>query len=350
MKAKSLLVVVLILTLLIAGGCSSGKPQQSEAEDDKAADGKKHIIRLGLNQPVESPEYRGLEIFKSKVEEESKGRVEIQLFPSMQLGAMREQVEGVQMGSIEMTLQPVAVLTPFTPDVQLLDLPCLFPNTDILLEVANGEIGQEILASMEEKNMVGLGFWSGGAKHFTTKGKGIHLPEDFKGLKMRVMPSPLLIAQYEAWGANPVPIEYAELYNALQQGVVDGQENPLQSIALNKFYEVQDYLILSGHGYMTYVLVANKPWFDGLPEDLQQLIRRANKEASEKERQLVAENEARFLEEIKASGIKVYALTEQEKEAFRKASLPVHKEFAKTERQKELLQKIYDKVEELTNK
>jgi len=195
--------------------------------------------------------------------------------------------------------------------------------------------------------MVGLGFWSGGAKHFTTNDIEIHVPADFKGVKMRVMPSPLLIAQYEAWGANPIPIEYAELYNALQQGVVDGQENPLQTIALNKFYEVQNTMILSGHGYMTYVMVANKSWFESLPQELQDLIKEANLKASEEESVLVKESEAKYLEQIKNSGIKVYALTDEEKAKFIEASKPVHEEFAKTEKQKAILEKIYAQVEKL---
>lgn len=342
-----LLIGLLLLSLIFTGCAKKTEDNKQQTEQPAQEKQEKYVIRLGINQPIESPEYKGCEIFKKKLEEQSNGRFEVQIFPSMQLGSMREQAEGVQIGSMEMTLQPVAVLTPFTPDVQLMDLPWLFPTSDILLKVANSKVGDEILASMVEKNMVGLGFWNGGAKHFTTNNKEIHVPEDFKGVKMRVMPSPLLIAQYKAWGANPIPIEYAELYNALQQGVVEGQENPLQTIALNKFYEVQNTMILSGHGYMTYIMVANKTWFDKLPQDLQKLLRDINKEASLEESKLVAENEVKFLEQIKNSGIKVYELNPEEKAKFREASLPVHEEFAKTEKQKALLQKIYDAVDKL---
>lgn len=348
MKKFSLLLLIgLLMLTLVVSGCAP--QEQKQGEEKKSAEEKKqtYTIKIGINQPIDSPEYKGAEIFKKELEEKSDGQLVVELYPSMQLGSMREQTEGVQMGSIEMTLQPVAVLTPFTPDVQLMDLPFLFPTNDILLEVGKGEAGKEILASMAEKNMVGLGFWSGGAKHFTTNDIEIHVPADFKGVKMRVMPSPLLIAQYEAWGANPIPIEYAELYNALQQGVVDGQENPLQTIALNKFYEVQNTMILSGHGYMTYVMVANKSWFESLPQELQNLIKEANLKASEEESVLVKENEAKFLEEIKNSGIKVYALTDEEKAKFIAASKPVHEEFAKTEKQKAILEKIYAEVEKL---
>ncbi|MBZ4653602.1 MAG: C4-dicarboxylate transporter substrate-binding protein [Peptococcaceae bacterium] len=335
--------IMLLSMSLVLTGCGGAKNSGTKPADQKPAE--KIIIRLGLNQPTSSPEYKGLEIFKQKLEQESGGRLQVQLFPSMQLGSMREQAEAVQIGSNEMTLQPVSVMTPFTPTVQIVDLPCLFPSVDVFFKVMEDGVGSKILDTMKEKGFVGLGFWNGGAKHFTTKNKEIHKPEDFKGVKMRVMPSPLLIAQYEAWGANPIPIEYAELYNALQQGVVDGQENPVQTIALNKYYEVQNTMILSGHGYMTYILVANKAWFEKLPADLQQLIIKVNAEASKEGRKLVADSEAKYLEDIKKSGIKIYELTPEEKKLFAKASQPVHEKFTKTELEKALLKEIYEKVE-----
>ncbi len=338
---KKILSVSLFLVLVVSllTGCSGGK--QSSAELPTMT------IKVSHNQPTTSPEHAGAETFKKKVEELSDGKIKVDIYPSMQLGSMREQVEGVQMGSYELTIQPIAVLTSFVDEMQIVDFPFLWPSTDILCQVLDGKAGEKLLAKAEPKGFKGFGFWGSGFKQFTTNGKEIHRPEDFKGVKMRVIPSPLLIAQYQTWGGNAVPIEYAELYNALQQKIVDGQENPIQTIAMNKFYEVQDRLILSNHGYLAYVFIGNKAWFDKLPEQYQEIIIQAEEEARNIERKVLAEKENMFLEEIKKSNIKIYILTDEEKRAFTEASKPIHAEFASTPDKKEILELIYQEINEV---
>ncbi|MCF4150349.1 TRAP transporter substrate-binding protein [Dethiosulfovibrio sp. F2B] len=309
-----------------------------------AADYPKMTIRLSHNQPTGSPEDIGAETFKAIVEDRSGGKMEVQIFPSMQMGSMREQTESAQMGTLDITIQPVSVLTPFVEELQIIDFPFLWPSTDELYRVMDGPVGQRFYEFTEPKGLVSLGLWASGFKQFTTKGIDIHVPEDFKGVKMRVMPSPLLIAQYKTWGANPIPIEYAELYNALQQGIVDGQENPIQTIAMNKLYEVQDRLILSNHGFLAYIFVVNKGWFDGLPDDARELVLQAEKEARLAERGAQAKKEAEYLDEIKSSGISVTELTDEEYEAFSKKSRSVHDQFASTDAMKELLSACYDEL------
>jgi C4-dicarboxylate-binding protein DctP len=340
MKKALLKLTAMVLTLSLMTGCGAGK----KAAANGGAELKNMTIKLSHNQPANSPEDLGAQAFKKSVEEQSGGKIKVEIYPSLQLGSMREQAEAVQMGSHELTLQPISVLTSFVEELQIVDFPFLWPSSEKMFEVLDGEAGDKLLANAEPKGFKGIGFWGAGFKQFTTKGKEIHKPEDFKGVKMRVMPSPLLIAQYKAWGASPTPIEYAELYNALQQRIVDGQENPIQSIAMNKFYEVQDNLIVSNHGYLAYVLVANKAWFDGLPKEYKEIITKAEKDAKVVERKAAADQEKSFLDEIKKSKIKVYSLTEEERKAFQEASKPVQNEFAKTDKMKELLQLINSKL------
>ncbi|NCC95743.1 MAG: TRAP transporter substrate-binding protein [Synergistales bacterium] len=306
----------------------------------------KMTIRLSHNQPVGSPEDIGAEKFKELVEAGSGGNMKVQIFPSMQMGSMREQTEATQMGTIDITIQPVSVLTPFVDELKIIDFPFLWPSSEVLYRVMDGPVGKSFYSFTDAKGMVTLGLWASGFKQFTTRGHDIKLPDDFKGLKMRVMPSPLLIAQYKAWGANPIPIEYAELYNALQQKVVDGQENPIQTIAMNKLYEVQDRLIVSNHGFLAYLFVVNKNWFDGLSDDAKQLVVVSEAQARELQRKAQAEREIQFLEEIKASGISVSYLTEEEHKAFFDKSRSVHEEFADTDVMKKLLNDCYVAVEQ----
>lgn len=338
MKKLVVFLMVLALSVGLLSGCGA-------SEESAGGEAKQVVIKLSHNQPESSSEHEGAVAFKEKIEELSAGNITVDIYPSLQLGSMREQVEGVQMGSHEMTIQPIAVLTPFIDELQVVDYPFLWPNAEIMWEVLDGEAGEALMAKADEKGFKGLGFWGAGFKNITTTGKEIHMPSDFNGVKMRVMPSPLLIAQYETWGANPVPIEYSELYNALQQKIVDGQENPISTIAMNKFYEVQDNLIISNHGFLAYEVIANKAWFDGLSDEHQGMIIEAEKYAREVQREKLAEMESSYLEEIKDSDINVYELTEEERAAFAEVSKAVHEKFADSDSKLEILNMIYRETE-----
>ena len=299
-------------------------------------------IRLSHNQPVDSPEDTGAQRFKALMEERSGGKITVEVFPQMQLGSMREQAEMVQMGMLEMTLQPTAVLTPFVEEVQIIDFPFLWAGREQLYRIMDGEVGQRFFAHCEARGFRALGLWTGGFKQITTKGRQVKGPDDLKGMKIRVMPSPLLVEQYKAWGANPIPIEYAELYSSLQQNIVDGQENPIQSIAMGRFYEVQDYLTLSSHGFLGYLFVANADWFNRQSEEVRALIADCEREARGVERAAQAEGEARFLDQIRQSRIVVSELSPEARQTFTSVSRPLHESFARTDAMRALLQAIYE--------
>lgn len=347
-KIRMSLFAVLFLVLLAACGNESGGTTDSEtSQEDESYD--PITITFSHNQPVDSPEHVGAEKFKELVEEKTDGQVTVELFPSLQLGSLREQVEGTQIGEIDITMQPTAVVSPFVDDIKAVDLPYLLPtDTEAMYEVLDSEVGDELLATLEQGGFKGLGFWPGGYKLFTTNDIEIHEPSDFDGVAMRTMESPILLAQYEEWGGNPIPVPYAELYNALQQGVVDGQENPLQTIYLNNYHEVQNTIIESYHGGMNYVLMANQSWFDGLPTSVQEIIVESEEEARNAARQSLADTEDEYRQNIIDSGVNFYELTEEEIEVFKEASIPVHEEYYNTPEQQEILQKMYDKVEEVT--
>ncbi|WNS76558.1 TRAP transporter substrate-binding protein [Bacillus sp. DTU_2020_1000418_1_SI_GHA_SEK_038] len=348
MKKFFILIFAAVLIFSLAACGKTSNNSETTKDDSTDSEGFETIeITFSHNQPIESPEHAGAAKFKEVVEEKTGGKVTVNIFPASQLGSLREQVEGTQIGEIDITMQPTAVVSPFVDDVKVVDLPYLWPaDKDQTYKVLDGEVGKELLGTLDKGGFKGLGYWPGGFKLFTTGKKEIHKPEDFKGLTMRVMESPLLIEQYKNWGGNAIPVPYSEVYNSLQQGVVDGQENPLQTIFLNNYHEVQKNIVESYHGTMTYLLMANKGWYDGISEQLKKVIAEAEIEGHNAARKKLADVEDDYRQKIIDSGANYYKLTDDEIEAFRQASLPMHKEVYNTPDQLKLLDKLYDAIEE----
>ncbi|HSB69010.1 MAG TPA: TRAP transporter substrate-binding protein [Candidatus Methylomirabilis sp.] len=205
------------------------------------------------------------------------GRVEFQLYPASQLGNEREILEGLRIGTIEMTTSGVAGLA--DPIYDVFDMPFLFRDRNHVYSVLDGEVGKELLEKCKDSKLVALGYFENGWRHITNNKRPINSPNDLRGLKQRVVEHRIYMATMKTLGATAVPIPYGELYTALKTGVVDGQDNPLVNIFTAKFFEVQKYLTLSGHVYSNNVVFASKAWFDKLPADLQAGIREAVAEA-----------------------------------------------------------------------
>ncbi|WP_261384242.1 TRAP transporter substrate-binding protein [Planococcus sp. CPCC 101016] len=344
------LAVGISLGALLLSGCGNSEDTAGSGSDGAAGEFPEMTITFSHNQPLESPEHVGAEKFKEIVEGESDGKITVEVYPASQLGSLREQVESTQIGEIDITMQPSAVVSPFVDDVKLIDLPYLWPKeAEEKYRVLDSEVGDEVLSTLESGGFEGLGFWPGGYKLFTTQNTPIKSPEDLQGLTMRVMESPLLIEQYKTWGANAIPVPYAEVYNSLQQGVVDGQENPLQTIFLNNYHEVQNNIIEGYHGTMTYLLMANQGWFDGLSDEVKELILQAEEEGKQAARTALSETEEDYRQQIIDSGVEYYELTDAEIEKFREVSEPFHEEVYNTPEQLELLKKVKEEIEKGAN-
>ncbi len=304
-----------------------------------------YVMKFGHDMPEDSAQHVAALKYADLVKERTKGRVEIRVFPAQQLGTDPEMVQQAQMGTLEIVLPPTAKISGFAPALQLADLPFLFPNKEICYRVLDGPVGDKLLAMLDSKGLKGVSFWESGFKQMTAN-KPIRKPEDFAGMKVRVMESPILIAQYKQVKANPIPIDFAETYNALQQGVVEAQENPLASIVNMKFYEVQKYTMLSNHGFLGYAFLFSKKVYDGLPADVQQTLRDTARELASFERQDTARREGGYVERIKKGGSQVIEFTPQERQAFEKAFLPVHKQFEKVVGE-DLLKEAYAHIDKL---
>jgi tripartite ATP-independent transporter DctP family solute receptor len=323
-------VLVLVFGLLVPSGAMAAA---------------KWNMKFGHDMPEDSAQHTAALKYADLVKERTKGQVEIKVFPAQQLGTDPEMVQQAQMGTLEIVLPPTAKISGFAAQLQLADLPFLFPSKEICYQVLDGPVGDKVLALLDAKGLKGVSFWESGFKQITAN-KAIRKPEDFAGMKVRVMESPLLIAQYKQVKANPVPIDFAETYNALQQGVVDAQENPLVSIVNMKFYEVQKYTMLSNHGFLGYAFLFSKKVYDGLPADIQKIMRDTARELASFERQDTARREAGYIERIKKGGSQIVTLSPEELQAFEKALRPVHQQFAKTIGE-DLLKEAYAHIEKL---
>ncbi|MCD8221385.1 MAG: TRAP transporter substrate-binding protein [Clostridiales bacterium] len=311
-----------------SGGSTSGSAASTDTgSTEAAASGEVYKIKMHHDLSEESAQHQGLLKYKEIVEKKSGGRVQIQIFANNTLGTDTEVAEMLQTGSVESALIPTAKLSGFYAPLQLLDLPFVFPTRDACYGALDDEEFKSMLLDpMEEIGFKGINFWESGFKQFTANSP-LESMADFNGLKFRTMESPLIIAQFEALGASPTPIDLGETYNSLQQGVVDGEENPLVTIVSNKFYEVQKNCTISNHAYLAYALLFAKSYWDTLPEDIQQIIEEAAAEAVQEERQITIDNEDGYIQTIKDSGCEVSYLSDEAKAEMTEAMKPVHEQF-----------------------
>ncbi len=277
------------------------------------------VAKIGHLESTQQSRHVHLEKVAELVSERTDGAVEFQIFPQGQLGQQREMTEGVQLGTLEATVAPAAFLGGFNPAVSILDIPFLLPDDPQEAQaLREGPFGQALCDSFDTRGVECLMLWPNGRKSFTSN-KPIAEIGDFQGQKFRVMDSNILIEQFNALGASAIALPFGELYTSLQTGVVDGEENPLDTIRAMKFYEVQDYLVRSEHGAMEDVVLFNPGFWESLPEEYREVIVGAFKEVIP---DLVAHKQAAVedaFEEVKAAGLDVKVLSPEEKAEFRDA-------------------------------
>lgn len=230
------------------------------------------VARIGHLESPQQSRHIHLEKVAALVADRTGGAVEFQIFPQGQLGNQRQMTEGTQLGTLEATVSPAAFLGGFNPLVSVLDIPYLIPSdTAAAAALRDGPFGQALLDSFTDKGLVAIELWPNGTKQFTSN-QPLDTLQDFAGQKFRVMDSAILIEQFNALGASAIALPFGELYTSLQTGVVDGEENPLDTIRAMKFYEVQDYLVVSDHGAMEDVVLFNPMFWDSLPDDYKTVI------------------------------------------------------------------------------
>lgn len=254
------------LLIVFLGGCENPAPDHQQKKS-----GSQVTLSLGHDLPEESTLHAAALMFAKEVKQSSKGQIQVKIHPNQTLGTDRQMLAMAQQGKLDIIIPPTAKLSHIIPELQVFDLPFLFPNAKTAHKALDGKVGSALLAKFEEHNLLGIAFWEGGFKQLTSN-KPITNVEDLKTLRFRIMQSNVIRDQFSSWGADSVAIEFSKTYNALKEKIVDGQENPLNSIIGKKFYDVQKYLYLSRHGYLAQAFVASQLTFNQLSKKHQRII------------------------------------------------------------------------------
>jgi len=303
------------------------------------------VIKFSHVVAPDTPKGKAAEKFKELAEARLKGKVKIEVYPNSQLYKDGEEMEALSLGSVQLLAPSLAKFGPLgVREFEVFDLPFMFDNYAELQKVTGGPAGAALLKKLEPKGIVGLAYWDNGFKVLSSN-KPLKLPADVKGQKMRIQSSKVLEAQMRAVGAIPQTMAFSEVYQALQTGVVDGTENPPSNMYTQKMHEVQKHAIATDHGYLGYAVIANKKFWDGLPADVRKELEAAMAEATKYANTIAKQENDQSLEKIKASGkTAVYVPTPQERAAWKKAMVPVHKEM-ESRIGKETIQAFYKETD-----
>ena len=281
------------------------------------------VIKFSHVVAKDTPKGKAAEKFKELAEAATKGRVKIEVYANSTLYKDKEELEALQLGAVQMLAPSMAKFGPMgIKEFELFDLPYLFTDQQSLERVTNGPVGRELLKKLEPKGLIGLSFWDNGFKIMSSN-RPMHVPNDLKGLKLRIQASKVLDEQMRVLGANPQVMAFSEVYQALQTGVVDSLENVPSNLYTQKMHEVQKHLTVTNHGYIGYAVIVNKKFWDKLPADVRGQLEEAMKQATEYANKIAQQENESALEAIRKSGkTVVYAPTDTEKAEWRKALLP----------------------------
>ena len=308
------------LAVLAAGiGLSGCNPARS-------ADAQNFEIKFAHVTTAETPKGMAAEFFKKDLEERSAGRITVEVYANSELYGDKDEMQAIQSNSVQMLAPASAKFTTVAPSLQVLDLPFLFDSAEDIPAIASPEtaVGEAIYANpdLEAADMKVLGLWDSGMKQIHSNNATLS-PEGMQGWKYRIQPSDVLLSQFEAWGGVPTPLAFAEVYNGLQQGLIDGGENTYSNIASQNMHTVQPYITELDHGYIGYILVVNKRWFDELPPELQEIVQEsavASSEYNRVESEKVNDDAKKLIEE--AGTTEIHVPSEEERDAFKDVVLP----------------------------
>ena len=294
-----------------------------------AADIKERNIKVGIGLNADHPQGQAVAKFGELVAQKSDGKIKVKLFAGGLLGNDVSMVSSLQGGTQEMTIPDTSTLVGIAglKEFGLINLPFVLNSSQEADALLDGPWGQKLMAKLPEKGLVGLGFWENGFRQISNNRHPINKAEDISGLKLRVIQNPLFIDTFKALGANALPMPFPEVYTALETGTVDGQENPLATLLASKFYEVQKHTVISNHIYSVWAFLISKKFWDKLSPDEQKILTEAANEATAFERKTIRDFDATALEEIKAKGVQVTTLPDEETAKLREITKPVSAKF-----------------------
>jgi tripartite ATP-independent transporter DctP family solute receptor len=292
------------------------------------------------------PQVMGVEKFAEIVAAKTGGKISVKPFPGGTLGPDLQTVSAMQGGTVEMTVMNASLLAGNVKEMAIFDFPFLFANTKEADALADGPIGRRLLDKLQERGLVGLAYWDLGFRHIHTVKKPITKADDFNGMKMRVIPTPIYTEFMKAMGASPVPMPFTETYSALEQGAIDGMTNPLLNILDGKYNEVSKHLTLTNHMYTPQAVIVSKKFWDKLSPVEQKILREAAQETALYQRKVARDEAAKVLAELKKRGMNVHELPAVEVAKLRERSKPVLDKFTR-ELGEPLVKEVYASVEKV---
>jgi len=287
------------------------------------------VIKFSHVVAANTPKGRAAERFKQLAEERTKGRVKVEVYPNSTLYKDKEELEALQLGSVQMLAPSLAKFGPLgVKQFEVFDIPYMFPTAEFLERIEEGPVGKKLMASLESKGITGLAFWDNGFKVFSAN-RPLNVPGDLKGVKMRIQSSKVLEAEMRALDAIPQVMAFGDVYQGLQTGVVDGTENPWSNMYTQKMHEVQKYAVDTYHGYLGYAVIVNSKFWNGLPADIRTTLEGAMKDATTYDHEIARKDNDEAMAAIEKSGrTQVIHLTPQQREAWIKVLTPVRNEVA----------------------
>jgi tripartite ATP-independent transporter DctP family solute receptor len=308
----------LFATLAAAVLCGPLATLTAQAADDI----RPRMIRFGYGLNEDSNQGRGAKVFAEEVSKESGSKLKVRTFGAGSLGPDAQMQNALIGGAQEMMVGSTATLVGITKEMAIWDTPFLFSNAKQADYVLDGPVGQQIMDKLQDKGLVGLVYWENGFRNMTNNVRPINKLEDFSGIKVRVMQSPVFMDTFKQLGANAVPLPFSELFTGLETKAVDGQENPFNTILSSKFYEVQKYLTVTNHVYSPWIMLASKRWWDGLSKTEQNILMEAAKKARDAERLDTRAEGEKALEELKTHGMQINQVSVEETQRMREKAQP----------------------------
>ncbi len=306
---------------MLLAGCGGG------SSDKAASSGEQMTLRYAENQPEDYPTTKGAYKFAELVKEKTNGRINIEVYHSAQLGDEKAVLEQLQYGGIDFARASISPIAEFDPDLNVLQLPYLYRDSDHMWKVLDGEIGDKLLAGLEKTNIIGLSWYDAGARNFYVTGHEIKSVADMKDLKIRVQESSMMMDMVKALGASPTPMAYGEVYSSLQTGVIDGAENNWPSYESTSHYEVAPYYVLDEHSRVPEIQMVSKKLWDSLSADDQKIIRECAEESAKFEREEWAKREKASEEKVRQGGATITELTPEAKQGFKDAMQPLYEKY-----------------------
>ncbi|PLR78524.1 ABC transporter substrate-binding protein [Bacillus sp. V3-13] len=345
-KKNGLIVSVLALLLVMLAACSSGNTTSStiSANEKSSSPDDQVVIKIGSVNNDKHTLYKGYQKFKEIIEKETGGKIKVEIYANGQLGDDRTMIEGLQFGTLEAVGVSTSMLANWAPPMLAYDLPFAFPDNETAYQVLDGPFGEKVGKLLEKENLVLLAYMENGFRQLTNNEKEIKSVKDLKGLKIRTMQTPVHLETWKKLGASPTPMAYTELFTAMQQGVIDGQENPYGNMAMDKFYEVQKYLTETNHVYNPMGLVISKKFFDGLSEEDKKIIKNAAVEAAKYQRELNQQENESYKQTLIDNGMQITELSPEAIDEFSNATQSIYETFS-SEIGKEYLEEFLAELE-----